>query len=653
MAQVGKTPFLEHASEHDVENPMQQKIGDFTMLRKLSEKMNGGDNTTQMSMEWKDLSFSIGGKTILKNMTGLVEPGRLTCVLGPSGSGKSTLMNVLAGRQKTTGGNMTSSGVITSSGLVVNPVDFRGNIAYVMQDDSLMGTETPRECLAFSASMRLPKEMEHSEKDQFVSNIIQTLHLDKCQNTYVGNALMKGISGGERKRTSVGVELIANPRLLFLDEPLSGLDSYAAYTLVQALKELANSGVPVMCTVHQPSSEIFDMFDSVIILHDGEVAYHGPVQQLPFHFEKLGFPCKSNFNPADHVMFLMQKEPEETIRRIKDVWSQSEMSADIRTKVEQLQDARGGEKAASAIVVGGHTGFCTQLVALLKREIRGTMRNKGILFARYGMTLFLAIMYAWLFAGVGRKGDATNDAESNCLTKNFNSQNCQIDFQGHLGSLLSLAIATMMGAAQPVMLTFPQERPVFLREYAARQYGVVPYFVSKTLVEMPVILVAAALQFLVSYWLMGLQGNFLLLVIVSWLLAITSSALALIVGCGVASVEKAIQFGPLVLLPQMLFSGLFVPINSIPTSLRWVQYVCPLKYAINVLGIVEFWYVKEELDVCSPGGCPGFELRKGLLEAQSIYFDQWDKNLGLLIALYFAFRIMACTLLWRKGRYVF
>jgi ABC-type multidrug transport system permease subunit len=386
------------------------------------------------------------------------------------------------------------------------------------------------------------------------------------------------------------------------------------------------------------------------------VAYNGPVQELPVHFDKLGFPCKANFNPADHVMFLMQKEPAETIRRIKDVWNGSDMASAVRAKVDALQGAKQGHEAVAAAVVGSQTGFCVQLAALLKREARGTMRNKGILFARYGMTVFLAIMYAWLFAGTGRKGDS-HDSEGTCLNDNFNFQNCQIDFQGHLGSLLSLAIATMMGAAQPVMLTFPQERPVFLREYAARQYGVVPYFVSKTLVEMPVILVAAALQFLVSYWLMGLKGNFLWLVVVSWLLAITSSALALIVGCGVASVEKAIQFGPLVLLPQMLFSGLFVPINSIPTSLRWVQYICPLKYAINVLGVVEFWYVKKELDspICqdAQANCPGFQLRKGLLESQSIYFDQWERNLGLLIALYFAFRVFACTLLWRKGRYVF
>jgi ABC-type multidrug transport system ATPase subunit len=136
----------------------------FTALRSISQKVNRDNEAMQMSLEWKDLTFAIGEKTILNQITGHIEPGKLTCVLGPSGSGKSTLMNVLAGRQNTSAGNMSSSGVITSSGLVVNPVDFRGNVAYVMQDDSLMGTETPRECLAFSASMRLPRAMPFLRK---------------------------------------------------------------------------------------------------------------------------------------------------------------------------------------------------------------------------------------------------------------------------------------------------------------------------------------------------------------------------------------------------------------------------------------------------------------------------------------------------------
>jgi len=196
------------------------------------------------------------------------------------------------------------------------------------------------------------------------------LHLSKCQNTMVGNALMKGISGGERKRTSVGVELISNPKLLFLDEPLSGLDSYAAYTLVQALKDLTQSGVPVLCTVHQPSSEIFDMFDDVIMLHDGEVVYHGEVEELPRHFAELGFPCKKNFNPADHVMFLMQKEPEQTIRNIKDSWVKSKFHNDLSKRVMEAQQKSSIPARSNSFMRVNQqvVGFGTQVLVLLQRE---------------------------------------------------------------------------------------------------------------------------------------------------------------------------------------------------------------------------------------------------------------------------------------------
>jgi len=631
----------------------------FAALRTISQKVNKDSESLKMSMEWKDLTFQIGDKIILKNATGLVEPGKLTCVLGPSGSGKSTLMNVLAGRQNTKAPGMKFSGSVTSCGVVIDPVDFRGNIAYVMQDDALLGTETPKECLTFSANMRLPKNVSSADRQQFVNDVLQTLRLGKCQDTYIGNALVKGISGGERKRTSVGVELISNPKLLFLDEPLSGLDSYAAYTLVQALKDLTGAGVPVLCTVHQPSSEIFDMFDDIILLHDGDTVYHGPVPELSKYFEALGFPCKSSFNPADHVMFLMQKEPEATIQQIKQSWKQSQFFKNMEAQVAALQAATQAPTRSASFWKKHQqvVGFSGQLAALLQRETRGTLRNKGILAARYGMTIFLAGMYAWLFYGSGRTGDDKSH-QGNCLGNEppqYNAQACAGDMQAHLGVIFSLGIATMMGAAQPVLLTFPQERPVFLREYAARQYGVVPYFVSKTIIEMPVIFIACVIQFLVAYWAAGLKGDFLLLVMVSWLLAITSSGLSLLVGCGVASVEKGMQFGPLVLLPQMLFSGLFVPINAIPTSLRWVQYICPLKYAINLMGIVEFWFVKEKLaSGCGDQNtCPGFVQRKEALANQGIEFDAWGQNLIILVILYFVFRVLSCTLLWRKGRYVF
>ncbi|CAE8621696.1 unnamed protein product [Polarella glacialis] len=470
------------------------------VLRQTSQRFSGASNEA-LSMEWKDLSFTIGGKQILKEVTGMAEPGRLTGVMGPSGSGKTTLLNVLAGRQNTGGRNMELSGTITASGRAVDPVSFRSNIAYVMQEDSLLAFETPRECLTFSAYLRLSRDISDEQRAEFVENLLATLHLESCAGTIVGSALVKGISGGEKKRTSVGVELITNPQMLFLDEPLSGLDSYAAYTLIEGLQQLAETGVPVLCTVHQPSSEIFAMFDDIVILHAGEVAYHGPANDLAKHFEQLGFPCPANFNPGDHVMFLMQKEPAEKIKQVKGSWVSSKHYREMCSKLQLLNDSRdlGAQTTENRTVE--KPGFWRQLSVLTAREVRGTLRNKGILGARLGMSVFLSVLYGWLFANSARNGD--NPQSGKCLPGEFEPGACTGDFQAHFGTLVSMSIMSMMGSAQPVLLQFPAERPVFLREYAAQQYGVVPYFISKTMVEMPVVLVSSLLSFVITYWLMG------------------------------------------------------------------------------------------------------------------------------------------------------
>lgn len=219
----------------------------------------------------------------------------------------------------------------------------------------------------------------------------------------------------------------------------------------------------------------------------------------------------------------------------------------------------------------------------------------------------------------------------------------------------------MMGSAQPILLSFPSERPVFLREYAAQQYSVLPYFIAKTLVEMPVVFISNILTYLFSYFIMGLQGNFLGLTVIGWALGITSSSLALVIGCGVASGEKAIQLAPLALIPQMLFSGLFLPVSKIPSSLQWVKYLCPLKYAINLATMTEFHYIKDSMDACESknpeeecrGLFPGDYLREGLIENQGVLWSDWAVDVAVLTGLFIAFRTISLILLWRKGKYVF
>ncbi|CAJ1422261.1 unnamed protein product [Effrenium voratum] len=627
-------------------------------VRQASRRLDGDDGTSSLnlSLEWQGLSFTIGNHRILKEVTGLIAPGQLVGVLGPSGSGKTTLLNILAGRQNTKAAGFVLSGEITACGTPVEPVSFRRNIAYVMQEDALMAFETPREYLRFSACLRLSKHISREEREGFVESLLSTLHLHDCADTVVGSALVKGISGGEKKRTSVGVELITNPKMLFLDEPLSGLDSYAAFTLMEALKNLAATNVPVLCTVHQPSSEIFAMFDDVIILHAGEITYHGPASEMTSHFSDLGYPCPANFNPADHIMFLLQKEDSTKIQMIKTRWLSSRTYQGMLEKRAALQ--RDDVQHAGSRVET--PGFCTKLCLLTSREVRETLRNRGILGARMGMSVFLSAMYGWLFAGSAAQGDAASSL-GNCVAATFDAGQCTGDFQAHFGTLVSMAIMAMMGAAQPVLLQFPQERPVFLREYAANQYGVVSYFLSKTLVELPVVLTSNLLSFLIAYWWMGLHGSLVLLVLIAWALGIASSSLALLVGCGVASSQKAIQLAPLTLIPQMLFSGLFLPVAKIPASLRWVRFLCPLKYAIDLMTVVEFLYVRESMDDCeqslSRPQCqalhPGDYLRDALVKNQSVEWDRWAEYLGALLGLLAAFRILALLLLWRKGKYVY
>lgn len=159
---------------------------------------------------WSNIVFKVGDKTILENCYGRVNAGQVCALMGPSGSGKSSLLNVLAGRSAS-GANINISGKVTVAGQIINPVDFRQRIAYVMQDDALMQTATPREALAFSARLRLPPTTSKDEINAIVEKVLSDLGLESCADVMIGGPLIKGISGGQRKRTSIGVEIITNP----------------------------------------------------------------------------------------------------------------------------------------------------------------------------------------------------------------------------------------------------------------------------------------------------------------------------------------------------------------------------------------------------------------------------------------------------------
>eukprot|EP00607_Mallomonas_marina_P009057 CAMPEP_0182417344 /NCGR_PEP_ID=MMETSP1167-20130531/1787_1 /TAXON_ID=2988 /ORGANISM="Mallomonas Sp, Strain CCMP3275" /LENGTH=513 /DNA_ID=CAMNT_0024590819 /DNA_START=288 /DNA_END=1826 /DNA_ORIENTATION=- len=493
--------------------------------------------------------------------------------MGPSGAGKSSLLNVLAGRSAPAPG-ISVSGEVSVGGKIIDPVTFRKNIAYVMQDDAITPTATPREALRFSASMRLPGDTSSEEINDLVNGLITELGIDDCADTMIGGALIKGISGGQRKRTSVGIEVITQPSLLFLDEPTSGLDSYAAYNCVKLLKDIAADNAAVLCTIHQPSSEVFHLFDLVIVMKEGRILYQGDVSQIVKHFGNCGYDCPSNYNPADYAMFICQTTPSTELQE-KGLFMMEAVVASSKPSTQSDSTKDGTDQVVSQATL------MRQITALTYRELLASKRDIGALAGRFGITIFLNVIFGLIFLGSGARDDSD--------PTNFNS---------HFGALTMLTIFSMFGMAQPTMLSFPFERPIFMREYSTGTYGILSYVLSKAVIELPQAFLQCLIQFILSYFMMGLNGDFMLMVVVSWGLGICSSSMAILLGCLVSDVKDVTEMAPLLYVPQLLFAGFFIKTSQIPIFLRWAQYLCGLKYAMNLLILLEFALSN---DSCSGG----------------------------------------------------
>ena len=236
-------------------------------------------------------------KQILFGASGCVRPGEIMALMGPSGSGKTTLLNVLGGRT-----TMRLSGEVTLNGerLVKS---MKRRIAYVMQQDIFFDHLTVREQLTFTALLRFPRKMTRQQKTIQVQSIIDALGMSKCADSPIWL-----ISGGERKRVNIGTELLTNPTLLLLDEPTSGLDSTTSVQLMKTLRLLALRGKTIVTSIHQPSSQVFQAFDKLLLLADGKMIYSGPPRQVNPYFAQLGYRSPPDTNPADFIMDLVNAD---------------------------------------------------------------------------------------------------------------------------------------------------------------------------------------------------------------------------------------------------------------------------------------------------------------------------------------------------------
>ncbi|RAH71105.1 putative ABC transporter [Aspergillus aculeatinus CBS 121060] len=271
--------------------------------RLLSLPFLSVDDTAARPLEitFADLSFRIRGKPtdILAGLHGSCKAGSILGVMGPSGSGKSSFVNILGGKNK------ASTGEICLNGYRMKPAELRALMGFVPQDDLVLPELTVRENLLHSARVMLGGQLGDHEIQDYVGSLIACLGLAKVQDQMVGSVAQRGLSGGECKRVSIGLELAAAPKVLILDEPTSGLDATAALSLMRLLRSISRCGIMVICVIHQPRAEIFALLDTLMLLNSGKQVYFGEAATAKAYFTGLGYEFPSFCNPADIIMDIL------------------------------------------------------------------------------------------------------------------------------------------------------------------------------------------------------------------------------------------------------------------------------------------------------------------------------------------------------------
>ncbi|KAJ3054779.1 hypothetical protein HK097_000823 [Rhizophlyctis rosea] len=453
-------------------------------------------NLESSTLTWRDVSYTVTAKgkdiTLLDGVNGYVKPGQLTALMGSSGAGKTTLLDALA-RRKTLGkleGDIRVDGEPQTEG-------FKRISGYVEQMDVHNPESTVREALLFSARLRQPADVPEEQKRKDVERIIKLLELEDVADALIGTpAKGVGLSLEQRKRVTIGVELVARPRILFLDEPTSGLDAQASTTIVRVLRNLAQNGQAVLCTIHQPSANLFQSFDRLLLLvRGGKVVYFGDIGEdsrlLIDYFERQGADqCPPSANPAEFILDAIGAGTTTTVRSKRDwpkLWKESpeakQTSQDLDELVEQSaphdQDSKRQLKA-SREYAQPHWG---QLKFVFARMIRSYWRLPEYNLGRVTFQIIVALIQGLTF---------------------FQLPNTARGIQNRVFVIYQTAVLGILivNMVQPQFVT---QRVWFQRETASGFYGWRPFAFSITTAEIPFAIVTASVFMPIFYYLTGLN----------------------------------------------------------------------------------------------------------------------------------------------------
>ncbi|KAI9377608.1 hypothetical protein POPTR_019G083000v4 [Populus trichocarpa] len=538
------------------------------------ENKNKGSNIKRIFGHGPTISDQFQERTILNGITGMASPGEILAILGPSGSGKSTLLNAIAGRIQANGFTGT---VLTNNRKPAKQIMKR--IGFVTQDDILYPHLTVRETLVFCSLLRLPKSLSKQDKTLVAESVISELGLTKCGNTIIGNSFIRGISGGERKRVSIAHEMLINPSLLILDEPTSGLDATAAYRLLLTLGTLAQKGKTIVTSMHQPSSRVYQMFDSVLVLSEGRCLYFGKGSEAMAYFESVGYSPSFPMNPADFLLDLAngvcQLDGVSELRDQPNV--KQSLIASYNTllapKVKAACMETGSISAKENGFIGSHSfkehrssdrisisSWFNQFSILLQRSLK-ERKHESFNTLRISQVIMAAVLAGLMW-----------------WHSDFR------DIQDRLGLLFFMSIFWGVFPSSNSVFVFPQERAIFVKERASGMYTLSSYFMSRIVGDLPMELILPTIFLSVTYWMAGLKpelGAFLLTLLVLLGYVLVSQGLGLALGAAIMDAKQASTIVTITMLAFVLTGGFYV--HKLPPCMAWIKYISTTFYVYKLL----------------------------------------------------------------------
>ncbi|KAJ9707707.1 hypothetical protein PVL29_002656 [Vitis rotundifolia] len=536
-------------------------------------------------------AWSTRDKTILNGITGMVCPGEILAMLGPSGSGKTTLLTALGGRL-----NGKLSGKITYNGQPFSGAVKR-RTGFVAQDDVLYAHLTVTETLLFTALLRLPKSLARNEKAQHVETVISELGLTRCRNSMIGGPLFRGISGGEKKRVSIGQEMLINPSLLLLDEPTSGLDSTTAQRILTTIKRLASGGRTVVTTIHQPSSRLYHMFDKVILLSEGCPIYNGPASTAMEYFSSVGFSTCMTVNPADLLLDLANG-----------------ISPDSKQAAEQSENMEQEQKSVREALISAYE---KNISTRLKAELCGVDVN-NYNYTKDGRARNNLKSEQWCtswwhqFMVLLQRGLRERRYEAFNRLRIF-----QVISVAVLGGLLwwhtptshiedriaLLFFFSVFWGFYPLynaVFTFPQERRMLIKERSSGMYRLSSYFLARTFGDLPLELALPTAFVFIIYWMGGLKPDpvtFILSLLVVLYNVLVSQSLGLAIGAILMDIKQATTLASVTTLVFLIAGGYYV--QQIPPFIVWLKYLSYSYYCYKLLLGIQ--YSEDDYYECSKG----------------------------------------------------